>query len=524
MLLIYGFISCGSRTLEVTHEVHLEQEPEDVNEEILPCSISLVPHLNESQAFVEILVSGVDTLKMELSLYGGREKLVRTLDVQASTSYELEMFWPMETPNHSWQDTYGTEVQLLVQGGSNQGTSCSEQYVDVFTPTHERLYMYNLISDIQWDRANVEIQGLLVSTPPLHEPEKFALVSTPISQTILRVLGPFTQEDGFADIGNLALYETQQGKLLSMVAQEGWPGFEEQLFVRHNVMTGVEEALLSFKSSVHHTTSIQEREDGTLDLLTSIWSERREVHNSRGGYISFPVKLHLEASDVQLTPLVDIDKIYPNSQNAPLTYNNFVWPAEPTGTMVGAVTFTNNAISLPTTSENSSSLWLYDTQTQKSWWFSNSGHQENVYLEPESVIALEAMPDEELGLIFPHAVQLDGTRLYVQDHMDVDANGVPPRINAFNLDGSLLWSYAIPDVPSLSENARRRHGGLWLINLDGDSGVCGFFVDIEGTYCVDQDGNPVGALRKEELSVHQGDKWQLVVYLENWQNTYSALE
>ena len=73
-------------------------------------------------------------------------------------------------------------------------------------------------------------------------------------------------------------------------------------------------------------------------------------------------------------------------------------------------------------------------------------------------------------------------------------------------------------MPNLSENARRRHGGMWLIKLDETFGVCGFFVDKQATYCVDQDGTQIGALRKEHLSAHQGDKWQLVVYLQNWKN------
>ena len=522
MLVFWGIISCAPRTIQVTHEVQLESEPEASTETIVPCNISLVPHLEDDSAFVQVLVSGVDRITMQLSMYEGQEKLMRSLELEPSSTYDLEMFWPMETPDHSWQSIYGTQAQLLVEGTSNQGTSCSEQYVDDFVPIDGRLHMYDLISKIQWERSKIEVQGLHVSVPPMHEPDKFALVSTPISHTLLRVLGPFTQEDGFADIGNLALYETGKGKLLSMTAQEAWPGFEEQLFVRHNVMTGSQEAILSLESAVHHTMSIQEQDDGALELLTSTWAERGEVHGSRSGYISYPVHLRLEEQETEFTPLVNVEKIYPNSQNSPLTYNNFVWPAGPTGSMVGAVIFANNAISLPPASENSSSIWLYDTQTQESWWFSNTNHQEQVHLESEKVVALEAMPEEDLGLVFPHAVQFDGTRMYIQDHMDVDADGVSPRINAFDLTGELLWSYVVPDTPDVSENARRRHGGMWLIQLDASFGACGFFVDTQATYCVDQEGNQAGALRKEHLSVHQGDKWQLVVYLQNWKNIYTA--
>ena len=522
MLFILVLISCSPLDVNYTHDVQTENETEGGNKEDLPCSISLQPQLEGIAAFVQVFASGVDQLKMELSLYDDQERLVRSLDLSASSTYELEMFWPMETPEHSWQDSYGTQARLIVQGTSDQGASCSGEYVDAFVPVDDRLFMYDLISNVQWERPNIEVLGLHVSVPPIHEPDKFALVSTPITHTLLRVLGPFAQDDGFVDIGNLALYETKQGKLLSMVTQEGWPGFEEQLFLRHNSITGTQEALLTLESTVHHTMSIKQQDDGSLDVLTSVWEEREEQNDSRSGYISFPANLRLDGDDLSVFPLVDTTEIYPDSRNNPLTYNNFVWPANPSGTMVGSVIFTNNATSLPLASENSSSVFLYDTQTQESWWFANTDNREQVHLYPERVVGLEAMSDAGLGIVFPHAVQFDGTRMYVQDHMDVYANGIPPRINAFDLDGTLLWSYVVPTAPDTGENDRRRHGGMWLLDLDGSVGVCSFFVDTQATYCADQDGVEVGVLRKERLSEHQGDKWQLVVYLENWKNTLSS--
>ena len=132
MLIFWGILSCAPRTIEVTHEVHLESEPESSTETIVPCSISLVPHLEDESAFVQVLVSGVDRITMQLSMYEGQEKLVRSLELDSSSTYDLEMFWPMETPDHSWQRIHGTQAQLLVEGYSEQGTSCSEQYVDDF--------------------------------------------------------------------------------------------------------------------------------------------------------------------------------------------------------------------------------------------------------------------------------------------------------------------------------------------------------------------------------------------------------
>ena len=62
---------------------------------------------------------------------------------------------------------------------------------------------------------------------------------------------------------------------------------------------------------------------------------------------------------------------------------------------------------------------------------------------------------------------------------------------------------------------------MWLIESGDMFGACGFFVDTQATYCVDQDGNELGVLRKAELSPHQGDKWHMVTYLSGWQNVVS---
>ena len=525
MLLMYSLISCSPLELTFTHEAQ-KNSTDPVSEPVTeagPCALEIRSQLDAGASFVQVAAAGADQITMKLSMYGGREVLTRSLSLDAAESYELEMFWPMETPEHSWQQAYGTQAELQIVGSSDAGASCQAQLVDAFVPFDDRLYMYDLISDIDWNVTEGHITGLHVSGPPMHEPDKFALVSTPFSYTILSVLGPFERDEGFVDITNLGLYETKEGKLLSLVAQEGWPGFSEQLFLHQNAITAETLAVLTLDVSIHHTMSIKERESGDLEILTSVWEGRGEQGESRSGYISFPTNITVnEEQDISLSPLVDMRDIYPDSQNSPLTYNNFVWPAAPFGDVIGSVIFANDATSLPPAAENNSSILLYNTRTEESWWFSNSDNRAEVYADPDRVVGLAPIPDVGLGLVFPHGVQFDGERMYVQEHMDVDADGVPSRINAFDLNGALLWSYVIPNATEVTPNARRRHGGMWLISLGERFGVCGFFVDTQGTYCVDQDGSEVAVMRKEHLSEHQGDKWHMVTYLENWESSLSS--
>jgi len=525
MFILYAIIACSPINLSFDHKIHTERESTEPVVEITPCSIDIISQLDADSPHMQLVVRGADDITMQLTMYEGREVLERRLELNSDSEYALEMFWPMETPNHSWQQAYGTQATLQLQGNSEDGASCDAQFTDSFASFADQLHMYDLISNIQWNVPKITVQGLLVSVPPMHEPDKFALISTPISYTILSVLGPFERDDGFVDISNLGLYETSEGRLLSLVSQEGWPGFGEQLFLRHNVISGEVMELLTLDTNVHHTLYITEEESGALDILTSIWDYRGEQYDSRSGYISYPTRITLDAEqELTVTPLVDKTEIYPNSQKSPLTYNNFVWPADPTGLFVGSVIFANSATSLPPPEENSSSIWLYNTQTQESWWFANGNNIEEVHLYPERVIALEDMPDVGLGLAFPHGIQFDGTRLYVQDHIDVDAGSTPSRINAFDLNGTLLWDYLVPNASEVTQNARRRHGGIWLLTTEDKTGVCGFFVDTQATYCADQDGTEIAVLRKDQLSEHQGDKWHMVTYLKNWKNTFSSLQ
>ena len=80
----------------------------------------------------------------------------------------------------------------------------------------------------------------------------------------------------------------------------------------------------------------------------------------------------------------------------------------------------------------------------------------------------------------------------------VDAGNRASRINAFDLNGTLLWSYEIPNPSEVTPNARRRHGGIWLMGMGDTFGVCAFFVDTQATYCVDQEGREVALLQKQK--------------------------
>ena len=128
------------------------------------------------------------------------------------------------------------------------------------------------------------------------------------------------------------------------------------------------------------------------------------------------------------------------------------------------------------------------------------------------------MPDVGLGLVFPHGVQFDGERIYIQDHMDVEAGEHSARINAFDMQGSFLWSYSVPDSFETPNNARRRHGGIWSIEAGQKTGVCSFFVDTQSTHCVTHDGTQVAVMSQKDLSPNQSGKWHTVDYLNTWKN------
>ena len=123
--------------------------------------------------------------------------------------------------------------------------------------------LYDLISNVEWN-----IPAPLMSQASLHpfhrcEPDKFALVSTPIS-ILFSLLGPFDRDDGFVDITNLGLYESHTGASIVVVSQEGWPGFDGGYFFA-NVITGEEPELLVLDSAFI-TPCVQEQETGTLDI------------------------------------------------------------------------------------------------------------------------------------------------------------------------------------------------------------------------------------------------------------------
>ena len=103
--------------------------------------------------------------------------------------------------------------------------------------------------------------------------------------------------------------------------------------------------------------------------------------------------------------------------------------------------------------------------------------------------------------------------------MDVERSAEQARINAFSKEGEYLWSYSVPSSLETTNNARRRHGGMWTITSNGEQGVCAFFIDTQTIHCVDQNGIEVGWVEKTELSEHQADKWHTLDYLDNWNNT-----
>ena len=64
------------------------------------------------------------------------------------------------------------------------------------------------------------------------------------------------------------------------------------------------------------------------------------------------------------------------------------------------------------TEENNSSVFLYNTQTQESWWFGNADNVSEIHLDPERVVALDAMPDIGLGMPFHTVYSLMEKRIH----------------------------------------------------------------------------------------------------------------
>ena len=108
--------------------------------------------------------------------------------------------------------------------------------------------------------------------------------------------------------------------------------------------------------------------------------------------------------------------------------------------------FSNQAIDLPPPEENDSSIFLYNSDTEEGVWFTNASHVSEIHEQSNRVLPLESIPGIGLGLVFPHGVQVDGDVIYIQDHMDVKSIDRAARINAFDIEGSFLWSYIIPTL------------------------------------------------------------------------------
>ena len=511
MLPLLIVIACtSSLTIDITKHTD-NQEPHSASN--TPCVITT--RFDVESSYVEVNIESAATATMLLELYGGKETLQREVSLPTSGLHTLEMLWPKKTQHHSWQDLYGTKATLTTIGFSGDKERCRSVFEGDFAPVDARVQPSRFITIPHWD-TRASATGLHVSVPALHESDKYALISTPLSQTLLSVIGPFDRDEGFRDITNLSVFESREGKLLSLVAQDSWPGFEEQLFLVHNAITTEQKEQWTKESTIHHTISAQEHQDGSLDVLTSTWDERFGIS---AGFYGHPTRVHISEEDLSSHALIDVDAFYPQSQSSPLTYNNFVWEAGPKSNHTVSIIFTNQAMALPAPEDNASSVLLLDEEAGTEIWFSNSGKTEKVHERSELVVALDPVPDQELALTFPHAAQFDGERLYVQDHMDVEAGSKQARINSFSKDGAYLWSFAVPSTLETTHNARRRHGGMWTITSNGNSGVCAFFVDTQTIHCVDQNGAQVGWLEKYELSENQADKWHTLDYLGNWENT-----
>lgn len=514
MLFLYLLLSCTSSVeVDITkHADHSDQESPSSS----PCTLTINKQEETTSSYVEVNIASAERLIIILDLYEGKESLQREFFLPSTQTHTIEMFWPKQTPNHTWQEQYGTTATLTAVGFSGDEETCRESLEGEFSPAVSRVESSRFITTPNWNIESAQAEGLHVSVPALHESDKFAFISTPLSQTLLSVIGPFSREDGFQDITNLSVFENREGKLISIVAQDSWPGFEEQHFLLHNAITSQLQEQWTLESSIHHTLSAAESADGSLDILTSSWDERSGFSN---GYYSHPIRATLSQDDAISTPLTQTDSIYPQSMSSPVTYNNFVWNAAPHSTKVASIIFANDAMTLPPAEDNTSSVLLLDESTGEEIWYANPNNTDVIHAQSELVIALDPISEQELALTFPHAAQFDGERLYIQDHMDVVSGAKQARINAFTKEGVFLWSYVVPESLETTNNARRRHGGMWSITADEKNGVCAFFVDTQTIHCVDQDGQEVGWMEKSALSENQADKWHTVDYLERWNNT-----
>ncbi|MAA80643.1 MAG: hypothetical protein CL916_15410 [Deltaproteobacteria bacterium] len=505
-------MSCtSSLSIEITQHTE-KQEPSPTT----PCDINITKRFDIESPYVDITIESAERVTMMLELYEGKESLEREVILPTTGLHTLEMFWPKQSLHHSWQETYGIKATLTVIGFSGEDEMCRALFEGDFAPVDNRVQNSRFITKPHWYAHSVMASGLHVSVPALHESDKYALISTPLSHTPLSIIGPFDRDEDFRDITNLSIFENQEGKLLSLVAQESWPGFDEQLFMIHNAITTEQNELWSKESTIHHTISAQERSDGSLDVLTSSWDERFGIS---AGFYGHPTRVQLSEEEFSSSALIDVDAFYPQSQSSPLTYNNFVWEAGPKSTHVISIIFSNRAMALPPPEDNTSSVLLLDQSTGTEIWYSNPEKTSVIHEQNHLVVELDPIPEQELALTFPHAAQFDGERLYVQDHMDVESGSKQARINCFSMNGDYLWSFVVPSSLETTNNARRRHGGMWTITVDGNNGVCAFFVDTQTVHCVDQNGIEVGWMEKYELSENQADKWHTLDYLDNWTNT-----
>ena len=513
-MFLISLLSCTS-SLNIDITKHTNDDDSEVTSST-PCTITIYKQSEIESPYIDVTITSAEKIIIQLELYGGKELLQREVLLPTTGSHTVEMFWPKQTQNHTWQEQYGTNATLTAIGFSGNEETCRETLEEEFSSIDDRIQSSRFITSPNWNVESAQANGLHVSVPALHESDKFALISTPLSQTLLSVIGPFSREDIFRDLTNLSVFEDSKGNLLSLITQESWPGFEEQHFLIHNAITTEQQSQWTLESSIHHTISVTEVLDNSLDVLTSSWDER---FGFSPGYYSHPIRIQLSEDSAISTALTQDEEIYPESFSSPITYNNFVWKAAPKSNQLVSIIFANNALTLPPSEENTSSVLLLDENTGEEIWYANQNNIDVIHTQNDLVVALSPIPDQELALTFPHAAQFDGERLYIQDHMDVESGSQNARINAFTKDGSYLWSYAVPDSFETTNNARRRHGGMWSLTTDEKNAVCAFFVDTQTVHCVDQDGTEVGWMEKHELSENQADKWHTLDYLENWKNT-----
>ena len=211
-MFLISLLSCTS-SLNIDITKHTNDDDSEVTSST-PCTITIYKQSEIESPYIDVTITSAEKIIIQLELYGGKELLQREVLLPTTGSHTVEMFWPKQTQNHTWQEQYGTNATLTAIGFSGNEETCRETLEEEFSSIDDRIQSSRFITSPNWNVESAQANGLHVSVPALHESDKFALISTPLSQTLLSVIGPFSREDIFRDLTNLSVFEDSKGNFV----------------------------------------------------------------------------------------------------------------------------------------------------------------------------------------------------------------------------------------------------------------------------------------------------------------------